>query len=408
MKKIFLFATIALLWISCGNYDDSTDDFGKDVSQPSGYSLLETSALNFAKSIKELEPQTRAAVQNMSVRGIKQMVFPTTGRKTRTADEETSCYAVNMNEGNGVVIIAKKGDSIQPLAYFMNEDSVNVNPAEGDDTDVDLLLCYLSGYGHGSDPIIDNKKDNRTIDDGESGGGIPQPQKSGKPQIIKKVAPKYKVSWNQGYPYNKYCYAPDQEPVLAGCVAIAGAQALTVLRPNIPGIISSWDEVCKPNPTPKAIHEIAYLVNYIGKGIKTNYGTKSSSAKYHHLISFLKQYGDIVECSTTRIIETLDTEHGVMLASGYRARHGSGVTRHYVDGHAFIADGYVRYSQMEHPLFVHVNYGWGAWYTNKTKDAYILNLNKTYTEDAYHYFPVIFPHHMTFSPYTRRSEITWD
>ena len=67
-----------------------------------------------------------------------------------------------------------------------------------------------------------------------------------------------KLAWNQHAPYNRYCFTESGQQALAGCVAIAAAQALTVLQPsNFPGI-TSWEEIVKPNPSAAATDEIAH------------------------------------------------------------------------------------------------------------------------------------------------------
>ncbi len=53
-----------------------------------------------------------------------------------------------------------------------------------------------------------------------------------------------------------------------------------------------------------------------------------------------------------------------------RARHGWGPTKHYVDGHALLADGYIRFSGDKYYYF-HVNYGWGKGYKDQKSCLFI-------------------------------------
>ena len=50
--------------------------------------------------------------------------------------------------------------------------------------------------------------------------------------ITEHISPKCKVAWDQNAPYNRYCFTESGQQALAGCVAIATAQALTVLQPS--------------------------------------------------------------------------------------------------------------------------------------------------------------------------------
>ena len=191
---------------------------------------------------------------------------------------------------------------------------------------------------------------------------------------------------------------------MAGCVAIAGAQALTVLRPSVPEI-TSWDEVVKAYPTTKAQDEIAKLVSRIGKDAGMKYGTESSGTSTSKLSPIFAQY-KIKDYDAGCAVNVLKTKHGVIVVSGYRARHGWGPTKHYVDGHAFLADGYIRFSGDKYYYF-HVNYGWGKGYKDQ-KVAYLLTSNKNWDkEHANDIYGMCFPKEIKYYTYAYESEKNW-
>lgn len=139
-----------------------------------------------------------------------------------------------------------------------------------------------------------------------------------------------------------------------------------------------------------------------------DYGTKESGTKTENLSPIFAQY-DIQDYDAGRAIDVLKTEHGIIVVSGYRARHGWGPTKHYVDGHAFIADGYIRFSGDKY-YYLHVNYGWGldSRKEKEQKSAYLLTSNKVWDETlANDIYNVYFPKKIKYFTYTYKNEKNW-
>ncbi|NMA74248.1 MAG: hypothetical protein GX963_08850 [Bacteroidales bacterium] len=169
-------------------------------------------------------------------------------------------------------------------------------------------------------------------------------------------------------------------------------------------MITSWDEVVKPSPTSKYKDEIARLISYIGKEVGMNYGVNGSGAETKKISPILAKYG-IKDYDKDRAIDVLKTKHGVIVISGKRAKHGWGPWKKYVDGHAFIADGYIKYDKKDAPYYLHLNYGWGS--NTEPKDVYLLSAGKRWVDDADKYYSTIYRHKLFYYTYAYEKEKNW-
>lgn len=152
----------------------------------------------------------------------------------------------------------------------------------------------------------------------------------------------------------------------------------------------------------KATDEIARMIAYIGDKVDMDYGIKSSGAHTKKLTPIFNKYG-IKDYDAEHAIDVLNTEHGVVVVSGYQVRHGW-LTKRYHIGHAFLADGYIKYKNSDDPYYLHLNYGWGEQEGN----AYVLSAKKKWNEkEAEKTFGVIFKHQIFYYSYAYESEKNW-
>jgi len=383
MKKLlFQFFAIFVCLSSCTD-DYQTSELQGKINQKCEKEIISDVALSFAKSIKSTNIRTRTTCDQMKVDNIQKLIIPYSINMTRANTDEHNFYSVSLKDNNGTVLLSSKDSVVLPLAYFMNESNIDINQVVKDSiSDLSFLLTS----------IIGDEIKNSNIDAVNKNNMIKTSS-----NIVEKVSPKCKVAWHQNSPYNKYCFTSDGKQAMAGCVAIAGAQALTILRPIWPNI-TSWDDIVKENPTVSTIDEIAKLIHFIGEKTDMKYGVNSSGTKAYKLSSLFRSYGINTKVDDA-VIETLNKEKGVIVVSGYRSKHGWGPTKHYVDGHAFIADGYIKYENEENPYYLHLNYGWGPYY--QRKEVYLLNCNKHWDESAGNYYGIIFPYKITFLCYYR-------
>lgn len=359
------------------------------VSKSDITKVISDIAIEFVQGITETDDLASRAVNTTTIDNITKVPLTQVSnlQLTRSTSDNyvaDTVVAASLSNRKGTVILIKDNIDILPIAYFKKENDVNIEEVLTDTTS-DLSFLLQS-----------------TIDDAVS-DKVLKSATSQNNNIIEHLTPKCKVSWHQRSPYNRYCFTSDGKQAVAGCVAIAGAQALSVLQPKM-SMISSWDEATKQYPTNKAIDEIARLVNYIGKQTGMKYGVNASGTKADKLVSLFSVYG-INNYGGSNIINVLKTNHGIVVISGYRAKHGWGPWKHYVDGHAFIADGFIKYNRQNDPYYLHLNYGWGNYYN---KDVYLLSSQGRWVEDeARQAYGIIYPHKMKFFSYTYPIEKNW-
>ncbi|MCO6026139.1 C10 family peptidase [Prevotella cerevisiae] len=373
LKSITLGLLASLLLVACENENPGVQNTNQSRKEDN----ISKIALKFANGINASTSTQTRSIDLASVKTINKLPmgnFFKNESNTRAVNYQIylndTLVSTSLTKNEGTVILIKNGEKILPIAYFRKENNMDVNKVLRDTTsDLSFLLqTAVNNIADDSSPMIENTD-----------------------QIVEKVNPKCKVSWDQDPPYNKYCYTNDGQQALAGCVAIAGAQALSVLRPKM-SMITSWDEVTKQYPTAEAIDEIAKLISYVGQQTGMKYGTKASGTKTSNLVDFFKKY-DIYNWGTYQPITVLHLPDGIVVVSGYRAKHGWGPWKHYVDGHAFIADGYVKYNRPKDPYYLHLNYGWGEPF----KDVYLLSSEKEWKEnEAMAIYKKIFPHKIDF------------
>lgn len=360
-------------------------------------------AISFVKSLKGT---TTRAVSNVSVKNIQKMNLEVVS-DTRAANTHDfpDFYSVGLDDNMGTVILADKNNTIAPLGYFQGENNIDIN---------EVLEDSLSTLSFIVQMLVEQNLDMEEESPTAKTRAVTN-------TIVERVEPKCKVWWHQDPPFNAYCFTSDGIQASAGCLAVAGAQALTVLRPNEP-IISSWDAVIAEDPewstysstiTP-TMKEIATLIHEIGVNINTKYGVDVSGAQKKDLINYFKRKYGIVDYDCKRAIDVLKTPHGVIVIGGAAGKKKTGIlfwrkTKYY-DGHAFIADGYVKYGNVgtkknDDPYYLHINYGWGNRYAN---DAYILSANKHFTDDARNYSGgVLYQYDISYATFTYPSEKNW-
>lgn len=179
------------------------------------------------------------------------------------------------------------------------------------------------------------------------------------------------VAWHQGSPYNRYCpYTTDNSTrAQAGCVAIAGAQMLFYLHDKFENSLTApsnaycfgdinnyvmgqnnfnstiWDYM-QANPD-----KAAPLVANVGFLVGTNYGNNGSGANTLDLAdNVFPVYG--ISCSVDNYNEDIvrnsltDKMPVIIRAKSNRTP--------FATGHAFIIDGYRRYSYVTVNTYVWV------------------------------------------------------
>ena len=378
MKKILLFI-LTIFIVSCEDVDEF--DFGNNNNNNPKENPIAVVAEDFANSMTQNE--TRSSNMPISAEYVSSIDFPEF--KTRATESSKDFYIVPMKNNKGTVFLVTENSDIIPLAYFPKECEYDIQKAVNDTiSDLSFLLKSTAGVALYSENL-------GYVD----GTDIMNPFT----ELIN-CRPKCKIHWKQEAHYNKYCFTSDGKQALAGCAAIAGAQALTVLQPQMQSLITSWSEETKDSPSSNTTDEIAKLISYIGKEIKTQYGVSGSYAYVKDLVSFFRKYG-IKDFGKENLWSVLKTTHGIGIISGNKEPNK--------DGHVFLADGCQAYQfndetgmglSKDH-VYYHLNYGWGDDYP----DAYVLDIYRGWKKEAEKIYGATFRYNMSFYSLAYESEM---
>jgi hypothetical protein len=398
-KKNFIYGLVLgaiTLFASCGDEDALSNSTESDNNGLLNNEAIVQEAISFASSLDENTTRSSSAI---SAKGVQKVNLDFTGdTRADNATDFPDFYSVGLNDGKGTVVLVEKDNAIRPIAYFQNENDVNIN---------DVLVDSTSTFSFIVKALLGENLDFKASDVAPTTRAVTN-------TIVERLEPKCKVYWHQGAPYNKYCFTKDGQQAKAGCVAIAGAQALTVLRPLLPSFVKpysifSWDDVTSRStlsPGTEEAEDVAFLVYTIGYNVGMNYGVESSGARVSNLASFFKKTWNIEDYDCERAIDVLKTKNGVIVIEGYASTYTHGwwlwEKTYYEEGHAFIADGYVKYGNdgkvNDDPYYLHINYGWGG------SEGYILSAKKKYKEDIYY---KKFPYKLSYYTFTYPSEKNW-
>lgn len=174
------------------------------------------------------------------------------------------------------------------------------------------------------------------------------------------VFPKIFVEWEQGDPFNNQCPLIGRQRAVAGCVAIAVAQAMTLT--GVPASLThntneyiGLTRIKNSNSYDQYPHvgvKVSQLIASIGSAIDMKYGINASSAGLEKAVNLFQEMGMHFSQNTKNIKRTLRNHSKGFILVGSFSDYGV--------GHCYLIDGYkyIAYSGGENAL-LHVNFGWG-------------------------------------------------
>lgn len=211
-----------------------------------------------------------------------------------------------------------------------------------------------------------------------------------KKSVESRIDPLVSVTWNQSYPYNKFCPPTDTlgsgGRTWAGCVALAFAQVIKYhnwpqvgkgsleythkvygkIDANFGATYYDWENMSNSvnaQSSTKNIDAIAQLIFHCGVAVKMGYGPGGSGAVTSDikdaLIKYFR-YSDEVEVITKKNklpnVPYADSEWAQIVKNElmnkrpivYRGNNSQGY-----QGHAFVVDGL-------NDNYFHINWGWGG------------------------------------------------
>ena len=278
---------------------------------------------------------------------------------------QPTVYVFNRGDDDGFIVMSADDSALPVLGY---SDSGSFNP----DNIAPELAFWLNEYGRQIDYMRE-----RNYPVAKTGERVPF---SG----YEEIEPLMKSKWNQGSPYNDYCYTiaanGEQTKSVTGCVATSMAQVMYYFKyPETGhGEISykhgdsgtysmnfgeksfDWDEML-PTYYPGSYTEtqadaVAYLMKACGYSVRMDYGKGESGASGTAIAGALIDYFGYNEGINvqTRAFRTYD-EWAQMIYDNLKnigpvVYNGSALD----GGHSFVCDGY------DGNGYFHFNWGWGG------------------------------------------------
>ena len=310
--------------------------------------------------------QALARVSSRSPRGVKSMALAGPKLLYTVSDKAdmAQMYVFSGASGDGFMILSADDAAVPVLGY---SDTGNFDPANMPSQ----LKWWMSGYQQEINLL-------RSTDVKASSGQVPDLPE------MEEVAPLLKSKWNQGEPYNKYCFtlAADgsSSQSVTGCVATAMAQAMYYFKEPAVGqgeisykhgdsgtytmnFASQAFDWTKMLPTYYAgtysaeeADAVAYLMKACGYSVKMDYGKGESGASGANipraLIDYFGYKGGL-RLETRKFWTYSDWAqmiHENLVSIGPVIYDGDALD----GGHSFVCDGY------DGNGYFHFNWGWGG------------------------------------------------
>ena len=385
MRKL-VFGLIAILMAIAGFTSCSQErDFNLDntpkskVSNKVSVEEAKANVLEFVSNINKTN--TRAFSANISIANVSPVSIHNTTRATDGIDTDTLFYVVNFSDSCGFAIASANKNETPILAliedgnYDYNEND-SVNP--GFEAFMDAMIeREINGPLH----YTEMPKD----DFGEGGGG----SSNSIPDKFEVMSPLLKTKWNQEYPYNTYC-----SNCPTGCVITAVSQICSFLQTptNIRYQYNSefgqatmnWEKINQEcslynNGEPQSSdtrEQVARMMRFWGVTFDAKYSSGGTSADTGDAVNKMrKDFGfnatGLTDYNIDNVIKDLKCGNKIILMRGNgRYYHVGLVFRKYVDGHAWVVDGYIdQVKNSKESKYVHCNWGW----KNKNENGYFLS-----------------------------------
>ena len=375
MKKIIYVFLAGCLFAAC-NQDDCNlgIETTSEVSQTVNHRVsIEQAKANAVEFVSKLQSKTRSYnPQSLEVENVQAISFRdvVTRSDGDSINLDSLLYIVNFADSCGFVIAGTDDREKAIYAYIENgnyswEDTESMN--DGFKAFIYSLL-ELKSYDAACEIP---KPDDGTIGGGPGAGGGYEPDK------FEVMYPLLKTKWGQREPFNEY--VPNH--YRTGCVVTAISQICSYLElpysvdwtyNNTHGSatfnwamiksecenldIDMWSADCKD--------QIAHLMRYWGLAFQADYSADGTGVDSDDAIKLMKNDGFSIsglhDYNSGDVIDDLKAGNRIVFMRGNgRYYHVGFVFRKYVDGHAWVADGYIdEVNNSEHSYYLHCNWGW--------------------------------------------------
>ncbi|MDH6341236.1 hypothetical protein M2480_000386 [Parabacteroides sp. PFB2-12] len=122
-------------------------------------------------------------------------------------------------------------------------------------------------------------------------------------------------------------------------------------------------------------------MRYLAISLDADYGSQSTGAESNDAVKWMRSWGglsttNLENYNTDKVINALLSGKSIYMRANARYYHVGFVIRKYVDGHAWVIDGFEKYPHnRSYIYYVHCNMGWDG-------DADGYYLNDVFTTDA--------------------------
>lgn len=382
MRK-FSFTLIAILmsiigFTSCSQEDEQylTASEAKASNKVSVEEAKEN-VIDFVNNI--YKNNTRAfANKNISIANVKPVSVKNGTRAGASINTDTLFYIVNFSDSCGFAIASANKNETPILALVEN--------GNYDYNETDSLNPGFEAF---MDAMVEHEKNGPlhfTVmpkDDFGDGGGS---SSNYIPDKFEVMSPLLKTKWGQKYPYNTYC--PGK---YTGCVVTAVSQICSFLEAptNIRYQYNSefgqasmnWTKINKECQLPVPLwsedtkEQIARMMRFWGVTFEAKYNSNSTSANTGDAVKKMRNgfgfnVSGLSDYNIDNVIKDLKNGNKIILMRGNgRYYHVAFVVRKYVDGHAWVVDGYIdQVKNSKRSKYVHCNWGWDG-----NKNGYFLS-----------------------------------
>ncbi len=380
IKKLFLLPFVLLGLMSCSNDAEEAPVSSIFPSHRISVTQAKENVLDF---VSHVNARTRTSFKNIKIADVHAVSL--SGKATRSTGSSVSLdtlfYVVNFEDSCGFAIAASD-DREQSVYALAEEGNYSYNE---EDTTNNGFLAFVSAlieqivYNRSNlDGAVSPPFDPSTPAIGGPGDNDYYTGFLSLPDKFEVMPPLLVTKWHQEKPYNLYC-----KGYLTGCVATAISQISSFLEE--PTHISysydngehgeatlDWNLInaeCKfsgGHPiNPAAIEQVARLMRYWGITIDADYETEGTGADTGFAVDKMQEKGfaatDLQPYNIDNVISDLGKGNNIILMRGNaRYYHVGLVFRKYVDGHAWVVDGYIDKVKNRVPSkYIHCNWGWG-------------------------------------------------
>lgn len=398
MKRFYLFIVVAILGFlyACVNDDNNPSPNNEpDSKNQIGYSIPLQDALDELEEILNAtnadQTTTRANGEKRTIKNVEVVYGDGYSHTTRSSDADSLFYIVNFENDKGYALLGadKRADGVIALVdkgsltadQFISPPDIDAT--NGSQALYSLIKEYVSNSISTYNEDLTAKAANRWYGFWVYDYGL--------------ISPLLGTQWHQREPYNYYCPEINGEKCVAGCVAITLAQIYAFNKQNynfgpdkISGYTIDWNGVIADINEPGTnSFAVATLIRAVGAAVGMDYGIDASSSNIDKACTALKQAGYKSPKSVSYSADMVKTMVYDRVAPTYMRGAAYSSNGTLWGGHAWVVDGYERYSRLiyEGPVgmvskvvgtdykhLVHCNFGWENGLSNGYYASDIFNL----------------------------------